>query len=54
VCGSEDGFCALHDVKEWAKAIPGAEVRVLEGEDHLFSRSPSGLAGIVAAFVTGS
>jgi hypothetical protein len=54
ICGSEDGFCTPSDVKQWAEAIPSAEIRIVEGEDHLFSGSPSSLAEEVATFVARS
>lgn len=51
VCGTEDPFCRPRGLRSWAEQIPGAEVRVLEGEDHFFGSATVRLGRLVADFL---
>jgi hypothetical protein len=50
VSGDEDVFCPVEDLRELAAWIPGAEVEIVEGADHFFSRRERDAAALVAAF----
>ena len=51
ICGTQDGFCTPSGLRRWAAEIPGAEVRIFEGEDHFFTSGRDELATTVADFI---
>jgi hypothetical protein len=53
VCGTEDPYCRSEDLRRLAGLIPAAEVRVVDGADHLFTAQTDEVCSLVATFVTG-
>lgn len=53
ICGTEDPFCKPARLRAWmASMSPRAETRIIEGEDHFFTKGRDVLTGTVVAFLS--
>lgn len=50
-CGTQDPFCRPKALEAWVEHIPGATLKIFEGEDHFFTSGKVELAETVASFI---
>jgi len=53
VCGTDDPYCRPEDLRRLGGLFPAAEVRVVDGADHLFTTRADEVCSLVVSFVTG-